>query len=230
MEQSQQGDIMVEVDGQRVAGYLAQPAAGDGPGVLVLHAWWGLNAFFKELCDRLAGEGFTAFAPDMNDGKVAATIQEAEKLTESRDFDQNVVTAKAAFDWLRSRLAGGPHADAGLGLVGFSMGAEAALILASSEGDAARAVVIYYGAAEVEYRKIRASVQGHFGEQDEWTEMQWADMMEQALLGAGVPVEFHRYPNTGHWFIENDRPDAYLPEVATLAWERTVRFLKDHLY
>src|SRR3989442_1781854 len=48
-----------------VSGYLAIPKKGNGPGVLVLHAWWGLNDFFKGLCDQLAMAGFVAFAPDL---------------------------------------------------------------------------------------------------------------------------------------------------------------------
>jgi carboxymethylenebutenolidase len=45
--------------------YLATPPGGKGPGVLVLHAWWGLNATFKGICDRLAEAGFVALAPDL---------------------------------------------------------------------------------------------------------------------------------------------------------------------
>ncbi len=41
---------------------MSQP---ETPDVIVLHAWWGLNQFFKNLCDRLAAEGFLAFAPDL---------------------------------------------------------------------------------------------------------------------------------------------------------------------
>ncbi|MCA9959351.1 MAG: dienelactone hydrolase family protein, partial [Anaerolineales bacterium] len=44
-------------------GYLALPATGKGPGILVLHAWWGLNDTIKGVCKRLAAEGFVAFAP-----------------------------------------------------------------------------------------------------------------------------------------------------------------------
>ena len=42
-------------------GFLALPASGPGPGVLVLHAWWGLNETMKSVCSRLAAEGFVAF-------------------------------------------------------------------------------------------------------------------------------------------------------------------------
>ena len=63
-----------------VSGYLAVPKNGKGPGVLVLHAWWGLNDFFKGLCDRLATDGFVAFAPDLYRGATASTRDGAENL------------------------------------------------------------------------------------------------------------------------------------------------------
>jgi dienelactone hydrolase len=43
--------------------YLVAPEAGSGPGVLVLHSWWGLTPFFRNVCDRLADAGFVALAP-----------------------------------------------------------------------------------------------------------------------------------------------------------------------
>ena len=52
--------------------YWAKPASETGKGVLVLHAWWGLNAFIKGFCDRLSGEGFTVLAPDLYHGEEAA--------------------------------------------------------------------------------------------------------------------------------------------------------------
>jgi carboxymethylenebutenolidase len=58
--------------------YLAVPRSGKGMGVLVLHAWWGLNDFIRDFCDRLAQEGFVALAPDMFSGKIARTVDEAE--------------------------------------------------------------------------------------------------------------------------------------------------------
>ena len=55
-----------QVDGRTISAYLAVPEHGSGPGVLVLHAWWGLTDFFKQVCDRLAQEGFIALAPDLS--------------------------------------------------------------------------------------------------------------------------------------------------------------------
>jgi carboxymethylenebutenolidase len=51
-----------------VNAYVAAPPSGKGKGVLVIHAWWGLNAFFKGVCDRLADKGFVALAPDLFEG------------------------------------------------------------------------------------------------------------------------------------------------------------------
>src|SRR5262245_51376497 len=74
-------------------GYFALPERGAGPGVLVLHAWWGLNDTMRAVCTRLAEAGFVAFAPDLYHGKVADTIADAEALGVA--LDTNHLQAKA---------------------------------------------------------------------------------------------------------------------------------------
>src|SRR5919107_4273223 len=88
-----------EVGTRTAAGYLAVPQTGHGPGVLVLHAWWGLTPFFKNVCDRLASEGFVALAPDRYGGPTAATIKEAEDLLrqESSERTEAQLTAEGFF-------------------------------------------------------------------------------------------------------------------------------------
>ena len=66
-------------------GYLAIPPTGNGHGVLVLHAWWGLNDTMKAFCTRLAQTGFVAFAPDLYHGKIADNIADAETLGKALD-------------------------------------------------------------------------------------------------------------------------------------------------
>ena len=66
-------------------GFLALPRTSNGQGVLVLHAWWGLNDTIKAFCSRLAESGFLAFAPDLYHGQVAQTIEEAEVLSSALD-------------------------------------------------------------------------------------------------------------------------------------------------
>src|SRR6266700_5783394 len=60
-----------QADGRTISAYLAEPSHGSGPGVLVLHAWWGLTEPFRQVCDRLAEAGFVALAPDLYRGKLA---------------------------------------------------------------------------------------------------------------------------------------------------------------
>jgi dienelactone hydrolase len=64
-------------------GFLAVPPTGKGSGVLVLHAWWGLNDTMRAFCTRLAEAGFVAFAPDLYHGKVTDTIAGAETLSDA---------------------------------------------------------------------------------------------------------------------------------------------------
>jgi carboxymethylenebutenolidase len=210
-------------------GYLAAPNSGQGPGVLVLHAWWGLNDTIKSVCDRLAQEGFVAFAPDLYHGQVADTIAGAEALGQA--LDDNYLQAKAeiaeAAQFLQERV--GQHvgqANDGLAVVAFSLGVYYALDLAASHPEQIRAVVIFYGTGDGDYSSSRAAYLGHFAEEDEFEPAANVNDLEAALRAAGRPVTFHRYEGVGHWFFEPDRPDAYNQPAAELAWKRTVDFLK----
>ena len=61
--------------------YLIQPKTTPRGGILALHAWWGLNDFFKDFCTRLASEGYLVLAPDLYNGMIAWDIPEAKKLS-----------------------------------------------------------------------------------------------------------------------------------------------------
>jgi carboxymethylenebutenolidase len=214
-------DITFDVNGQSTAGYLAVPAKPDAPGVIVLHAWWGLNLVIKSLCDRLAAEGFAAFAPDMYRGKVAKTIEEAGQLVDQeQDWKQAVVTA--APDVLRAQPGVRKEAFA---LIGFSMGAAWSLLLASERSQDIQKVVLFYGSYAVEFAKMQASILGHYASNDEFEPLEGIRAMEADMRTAGLQPTFHIYTDTKHWFFEEDRPE-YEPAAAALAWERTLGFLR----
>jgi hypothetical protein len=86
-------------------GYFADPPTGHGPGVLVLHTWWGLNDTIKNVCDRLAQEGFVAFAPDLYHGQIAETIGDAERLSSQAEIEPIRADIAAAVDFLCQRIA-----------------------------------------------------------------------------------------------------------------------------
>lgn len=218
---NQRSEIHLQVNGKTANAYLAVPENG-GPGVLVLHAWWGLKPFFKEVCDQLAEQGFTAFAPDMYQGRIANTVDEAKALLEQRDSELMGETVKAAKEYLVSLNPGKP-----VGVLGFSMGASWALIVAANEPDVA-AAVLFYGSGGVDFTPVKAKVLGHYVEEDEWEPLDEVKAMEKDMRAAGVDATLHFYPKVGHWFVEQDRPE-YDPESAKLAWDRTFDFLNKNL-
>lgn len=124
------------------AGYLAD---GGGPPVLVLHAWWGLVRTVTDVCDRLSNAGFTAFGPDLYDGRTATTVAAATQLSGALDPEAATARVASAAHELRSQ-APGP-----LSVVGFSLGASFALDLALGEQPPEK-IVCYYGTGEVPAR------------------------------------------------------------------------------
>lgn len=208
-------------------GYLAMPSAGTGNPVLVLHAWWGLNDTIKAVCERLAQSGYIAFAPDLYHGKVASTIPDAEILGTAVDnnYQQAKVEIAEAARFLSERAG---QTERGLAVVAFSLGVYYALDLAAADPEHVRSVVIFYGTGDGDYSNSRADYLGHFAENDPYEPQSSGrvEHLEEALKRAGRPVTFYQYPGTTHWFFEPDVTQAYNEAAATLAWERTLAFLR----
>lgn len=218
----QKSEIKLEVNGKSVNAYLASPTSG-GPGILLLHAWWGLKPFFKELCDQLAEHGYVVLAPDLRDGQIATTIDEAKELMQKSDDQLLGDTVMAAKDHLYALT----HNK--IGAIGFSMGAAWALVAAENDPEKITATVLFYGAYPMNFKNIKSKILGHFCEVDEWEPIDGVREMETNLKAAGVDdITLHFYPGVGHWFAESDRPE-YDSASAGLAWERTFEFLRKNL-
>jgi carboxymethylenebutenolidase len=206
-------------------GYLALPEGGEGPGVLVLHAWWGLKPFFREVCDRLAAEGFVALAPDLFGGQVVTTVAEAEELLTGADANELAHLTRSSLKTLRDLPAtpSGP-----VGIVGFSMGASLGLWLSARVPDEVVATTAFYGGQDIDFAGASSAYLGHYAEDDAYVDEDGLVLLEADLHLLGLDTTFHRYPGTAHWFFEADRPE-HDPEAAALAWDRTVAFLHRHL-
>jgi carboxymethylenebutenolidase len=206
-------------------GYVTVPDGGEGTGVLVLHAWWGLTPFFRSLCDRLAGAGFVALAPDLFGGRTADEPKAAEALLAGSDMDRMADLVRSSLLTLRAMPA---TPDAPVGTLGFSMGASWALWLAARVPEVVGATVAFYGSQSIDMTPATSAFLGHFAEHDPYVDADERTLLEADLHVLDKDVEFHHYPGTGHWFFESDR-EAYDGAAAGVAWDRTLGFLRDRL-
>ncbi len=204
-----------------IATYLAKPDVAPRQGVLVLHSWWGLNDFFRDLYERLASEGFVALAPDLYGGRVATTIEEAKALRARASASRR----ESAYRYLM-RMIGELEAPApgDVALLGFSMGGHWAYWLSQHPELPVSRTVTFYAARDGEYSASRSAFLAHFAQTDDWVSDAGVRKLERSLVKAGREHAFYTYEGTRHWFFESDRPE-YAPEPAALAWDRTLSFL-----
>jgi carboxymethylenebutenolidase len=225
--------IAFDANGSQAPGYIATPDGAAGPGVLVLHAWWGLTEPFRQTCDRLAEAGFVALAPDLYRGKTTASVEEAETLARALNLEEERVRGdiQGAVDFLRQNSATNSSAGRGaFGVIGFSLGGAHALDMSVTMADEIAAVVTFYATYPgLDYRRAQAAYLCHFAENDPFEPAESVAEMEKDLKDAGKQATFYSYSGTTHWFFEANRPDAYDPAAAALAWERTLAFLNGEL-
>jgi carboxymethylenebutenolidase len=210
-------------------GYLATPESGRGPGVVVIQEWWGLVPHIKDVCDRFAAEGFVALAPDLYHGEATREPDEAGLLMMAVNIERAGKDMGGAVDFVRDRSTGD-----GIGVVGFCMGGGLALVLATQRPDAVRAAVPFYGiipweAAQPDYSKLAAAVQGHYASNDGFASPEFVKALEEELRGLGKEVELFTYPGTDHAFFNDSRPEVYNADAAQQAWGRTLAFLRERL-
>ena len=219
--------VTIESAAGPAAGYLARPGGpprAGVPGVLVLHAWWGLTDHFKRVCDRLAAHGYVALAPDFFGSETAETPERAQELADGASVETCFEIADAALTRLKE-LAPGKG-----GVVGFSFGSYFAVWLATKRPGEVAAVVPFYTDTDADVPAVMAPMQWHFAEKDDFVSDEWVKELQQKVVAAGrKDIELHSYPGTEHAFFNASRREAYKPEAAELAWSRMLRFLDKHL-
>ncbi|MEP7355799.1 MAG: alpha/beta fold hydrolase [Anaerolineales bacterium] len=208
--------LSFEDAGTQQNGYLALPPSGRGRGVLVLHPWWGLTDFFKRVTDRVAAQGYVAFAPDLMQGQTATTIEAAHQQVETSEGPATYATAAAALNFLRHHPAVEPGP---LAAIGFSFGASYAVLLDMKNPGALDRIVLFYGGSDMDLDATRARIQGHFAENDTYEPLEMVKKVNQPNFEVNI------YPGTAHWFVEENRPNEYNAEAAALAWQRAFNFL-----
>jgi len=218
-------------NGDTGSGYLARPAAGAGLGLLVIQEWWGLVPHIKDVCDRFAAEGFTALAPDLYRGESTTEPDEAGKLMMALNLERAGKDLSGAVDWLVGSDA--VRGD-GIGVVGFCMGGGLALVLGTQRPDAVHAVVPFYGVipwpqAQPDWSKLHAPVHGHFASLDGFFTPDKVRELETTLRDHGTEADLLVYDGVDHAFFNDTRPEVYDENAASMAWTRTLEFLRAKL-
>ena len=220
-------------NGHVASGYLAKPASGSGPGVLVIQEWWGLDDSLREMADRLAASGFVALAPDLYHGQVAGhtEMDKAAKLMQALPPDRAGRDMSGAVDYLASHPA---VSSKGIGVVGFCMGGMLSFIIAANRPDRVKAVVPFYGfpqgPTEPDWSKMTAVISGHMAEHDDFFAPAAAHALEKKLRGMGKNVTLKVHPGTGHAFMGPHNALGTLnAKLAAVIWPQVVAFLKANL-
>jgi carboxymethylenebutenolidase len=210
-------------------GYLVQPANGPGPfpSVLVIHENRGLNPYVEDVARRAAAEGFLALAPDglAPVGGYPGNDDDGRAL--QRDLDQ----AKLRQDMVNSARYLQSHelSTGRLGATGFCWGGGMTNNLAVALGADLGAGVPFYGAAPAaeDVARIQSPLMIQYASNDERINAMWPEY-EAALDANDVEYVMHMYDDTSHGFHNNSTP-RYDEDAASLAWERTIEFFRQHL-
>ncbi len=225
-------DVKIPVADGELPGYRAMPATGGPfPVILVVQEIFGVHEHIRDLCRRLAKQGYMAIAAELyfrqgsvagltniNDVmKVVSKVPDAQVMS---DLDASVAYARASGSGDVTRL----------GITGFCWGGRIVWLYAA-HSSALKAGVAWYGrlvgdATELTPRhpidlvgELKAPVLGLYGGADQGIPIETVDRMREACKAAGKTCQLVVYPDTPHAFNADYRP-SYRPEAAKDGWAR----------
>jgi carboxymethylenebutenolidase len=209
----------------------------------MIHDVWGLSDHTRDLAGRLSREGFSVLAIDLYRKTGPPRISDpASAMAWIRDLSDPLVleTLQEGIDFLGAHPSTSGRA---LGLTGFCMGGQYAL-LGASTCHGLSAAVVFYGmltyAPDVDRERkprspldavtdLRCPLLGLFGREDHLIPAAEVHELERRLAQTGQPSEVVLYPGAGHAFMNDTRPEMHRPGAAADAWGRMVPFFREHL-
>jgi len=219
-------------DGGNFKAYLATPAKGSGPGIVLLQEIFGINAYIRSVADYYAEEGYVVLAPDLfwriepgiELGFTDADRQKAFAYREKFDVDKSVEDIGATI----AALKGLPECKGKIGAIGFCLGGLLAYLSASRLG--VDCAVSYYGVgierALNEASKIRCPMVFHIAEKDKYTPPEVVDAIKKSFAER-PEIEVYVYPGVDHAFSRKggnnfDKPAAMMAHSRSIALFRKV--------
>lgn len=229
LETENETPIVIESDVEYfpdAKGYFARPeAAGDYPGVVMIHENRGLRPEIKDTAEQLAREGYLVLAVDLLGG-TAEDQDGARVLTANFDQEEGIENMQAAVAYLKDKGA------TKIASLGWCFGGKQSVALATS-GEKLDATVVYYGGGMATTTEALAPISwpvlGIFGDQDQAIPVEMVKQFETSLNTLGVPNEIHIYSGVGHAFA-NPSGMNYAPDETKDAWAKTIAFLEKSLH
>jgi carboxymethylenebutenolidase len=234
-------DIKIPTSAGEIPGYRACPKGKKKlPVVMVVHEIFGLHEHIKDVCRRLAKQGYFAIAPELfsrqgdvtklsDMGAIREIVGKTPDAQVMSDLDATAAVAKA-----------GGHADpAKVGITGFCWGGRITWLYVA-HNPSLKAGVAWYGRVVGDKNdlhpkhpidvaaSLKAPVLGLYGGEDQSIPAATLDEMKKALAGGDAAArhsEIHVYPNAGHAFFADYRPQ-YRKEAAEDGWKRLLAWMK----
>ena len=227
-------DISIKTADGAMGGYLATPASGSGPGVVVIQEIFGVNKVMRDITDELAAQGYTALCPDLFwriepgiqiTDQTEAEWQQAFGLYQKFDVDAGMGDIQATVDTLRSHEA----CSGKVGAVGYCLGGLLAYLTATrTDADAA---VGFYGVGIEgkldEASNISKPLMLHIAEEDGFCSKE-AQAQIKAGLDGNAHVTIHSYAGMDHAFAR-EGGEHYDAAAAGQANQRTLDLFKASL-
>ena len=213
--------------GAPASGELSLPEGADkAPGLVLVQEWWGVNDHIRSLADRFAAEGFMVVAVDLYHGTVTKDFNEAGALMQALDGKQAMDDIAGAVAYLQAHA----RCNGKVGVTGFCMGGAYAFAAVSALPEVGAAVP-FYGippAERMDFTRMKAPILAHFASRDGWAKPERAQEIVAAINAAGGSAAVEIY-EADHAFVNDTRPEVYVADAAKLAWDRSVKFLHQHL-
>ncbi len=221
-------------DGGTFSAYLANPASGSGPGIIVIQEIFGINKVMRDIADGWAALGYMAICPDLfwrQEPGIQLTDQSQAEWDRAFELYQGFDEAKGAEDLLATlaHLRGLDGCSGKVASVGFCLGGKLAYLMATRSDNDCN--VGYYGVgienALDEAASITAPLLLHIAEKDQFCPPE-AQAKVHGALDANGQVTIHDYAGADHAFA---RPggEHYDQSAADLANQRTVDFFAGNL-
>ncbi len=232
--------IQYQIADKPFKGYLSydDAIAGKRPGVLVVHEWWGHNAYARKRAEQLAKLGYAGFAIDMyGSGKQADHPEDAKTYMEEALSNMKVTEMRfnEAMRWLQKQ----PMVDpAKIAAIGYCFGGGIVLHMAETIPELA-AVISFHGslapALSPQTGPIKSKILVLNGADDPFITADQINSFKQVMQKAGADYEFINYPGVKHGFSNPDADDyakrfnmplAYDAKADKDSWQRMQQLLK----